>query len=278
MDGVDRVHSVRLPIASLILGGLSCIGMLASIWLIFFYTPIDALQGVTQRIFYFHVPTAWVGMLGFVVMTVTGIIYLIRPDERLDWIARASGEVGAVFLTFLLITGSLWGKPIWGAWWVWDPKLTAALILWFMFIGYLMLRSYMGHTSESARLGAVWSIVGVIDVPIIYFSVLLLEVSHVQVDHSRAWAGNRFRRRAVVWRSSSHRSRQSVGSRRTAGAAANPGDQGQDQSTGGQAASRHRRCRTSAPTSSEPTTTPALRRLTLTSRNSTRRPRISSTC
>ncbi|HEX3641847.1 MAG TPA: cytochrome c biogenesis protein CcsA, partial [Ktedonobacteraceae bacterium] len=99
MDGVDRAHPVRLPIASLMLGGLSCIGMLASIWLIFFYTPIDALQGETQRIFYFHVPTAWVGMLGFVVMTVAGIIYLIRPDERLDWIAHASSEVGAVFLT-----------------------------------------------------------------------------------------------------------------------------------------------------------------------------------
>src|SRR5437016_4369662 len=81
-------------LASLILGGLSCIGMLASIWLIFFYTPIDTLQGVTQRIFYFHVPTAWVGMFAFVVLTVAGIVYLIKPDERLDWIARASGEVG----------------------------------------------------------------------------------------------------------------------------------------------------------------------------------------
>ena len=152
--------------------------MLISIWLIFFYTPIDALQGETQRIFYFHVPTAWVGMLAFVVMTVVSIIYLIRSDERLDWIARASGEVGAVFLTFLLITGSLWGKPIWGTWWVWDPKLTAALILWFMLIGYLMLRSYMGRTTASARVGAVWSIVGVFDVPIIYFSVLWWRGQH----------------------------------------------------------------------------------------------------
>jgi heme exporter protein C len=178
VDCNNRGYPVHILIASLILGGLSCIGMLASVWLIFFYTPIDALQGVTQRIFYFHVPTAWVGMLAFVVMTVVSIIYLIRPDERLDWIARASGEVGAVFLTFLLITGSLWGKPIWGAWWVWDPKLTAALILWFMFIGYLMLRSYMGRTTASARVGAVWSIVGVIDVPIIYFSVLWWRGQH----------------------------------------------------------------------------------------------------
>jgi heme exporter protein C len=178
VDEVDRGHWVRFPIASLILGGLSCIGMLASIWLIFFYSPIDALQGVTQRIFYFHVPTAWVGMFAFVVMTIAGVAYLIKPDERFDWVARASGEVGAVFLTFLLITGSLWGKPIWGAWWVWDPKLTAALILWFMIVGYLMMRSYMGRTPESARVGAVWSIVGVIDVPIIYFSVLWWRGQH----------------------------------------------------------------------------------------------------
>jgi heme exporter protein C len=178
VDGFDRKHGVRLPIASLILGGLSCIGMLISIWLIFFYTPVDALQGVTQRIFYFHVPAAWVGMFAFVVMTIAGVAYLMKADERLDWVARASGEVGAVFLTFLLITGSLWGKPIWGAWWVWDPKLTAALILWFMLIGYLLLRSYMGRTSESARVGAVWSVVGVIDVPIIYFSVLWWRGQH----------------------------------------------------------------------------------------------------
>jgi heme exporter protein C len=175
---INRRYSSCIPIASLMLGGLACIGMLTSICLIFFYTPIDALQGVTQRIFYFHVPTAWVAMLAFVVMTVVGIIYLIRPDERLDWIARASAEVGAVFLTFLLVTGSLWGKPIWGAWWVWDPKLTAALILWFMFVGYLMLRSYMGRTTASARVGAVWSIVGVFDVPIIYFSVLWWRGQH----------------------------------------------------------------------------------------------------
>lgn len=174
----NRKYSVHMLIASLILGGLACIGMLISICLIFFYTPVDALQGVTQRIFYFHVPTAWVAMLAFVVMTVVSIIYLIKPDERLDWIARASGEVGAVFLTFLLITGSLWGKPIWGAWWVWDPKLTAALILWFMFVGYLMLRSYMGRTTASARIGAVWSIVGVFDIPIIYFSVLWWRGQH----------------------------------------------------------------------------------------------------
>ncbi|GAC1504766.1 MAG: cytochrome c biogenesis protein CcsA [Ktedonobacteraceae bacterium] len=166
------------PLVSLVLGALSALGMMISMWLIFVYTPMDALQGEPQRIFYLHVPTAWIGMFAYVVMTVAGIIYLFKADERIDWIARASAEVGLVFLTITLILGMLWGKPIWGAWWVWDPKLTAALILWFMYVGYIMLRSYWGRNRESARGGAVVGIIGIIDVPIIYMSVLWWRGQH----------------------------------------------------------------------------------------------------
>lgn len=161
----------RWPLVSLILGILTAITMSVTIWMIFVYTPIDALQGDAQRIFYFHVPTAWAGMLSFGILALAGVVYLFYPDERLDWIARAAGEVGIVFLTITLFLGAIWGKPIWGAWWVWDARLTATLILWFMYVGYLMLRSYMGRTLESARGGAVIGVIGVIDLPIIYFSV-----------------------------------------------------------------------------------------------------------
>jgi heme exporter protein C len=161
----------RWPLASLILGVLTAITMSITIWMIFVYTPIDALQGDAQRILYFHVPTAWVGMLSFGILAIVGVLYLFYPDERLDWVARAAGEVGIVFLTVTLFLGAIWGKPIWGAWWVWDARLTATLILWFMYVGYLMLRSYMGRTLESARGGAVIGVIGVIDLPIIYFSV-----------------------------------------------------------------------------------------------------------
>jgi heme exporter protein C len=153
--------------ALLILGGLSLLGILLSIWMIFFYAPVDQLQGEPQRILYVHVPTAW----GFTILAIVGIIYLFKQDERLDWIARASAEIGVVYLSLTLLLGMLWGKPIWSAWWVWDPRLTATLILWFMYIGYLTLRSYMGRTHASACVGAVIGIVGVIDVPIIYLSV-----------------------------------------------------------------------------------------------------------
>src|SRR5256886_5173170 len=168
------------PVVSAILGTLSLIGMMVSIWMIFFYAPTDAIQGELQRIFYFHVPMAWLGMLGFVVVAIAGIGYLMRKDERWDWAARASAELGAFFITLALITGSIWAKTIWGTWWTWDARLTTTLVLWFIYIGYLMLRSYMGRTPASARAGAVLAIIGLIDVPIIYESVNWWRTLHPQ--------------------------------------------------------------------------------------------------
>jgi heme exporter protein C len=170
--GKDMTQSLpRLPLVSLILGILALVGMSISIWMIFLYAPEDAVQGQPQRIFYFHVPIAWLAMLGFIVVAAGGIGYLITKDERWDWAARAAAEIGALFTTLTLVLGSIWGKTIWGTWWTWDARLTTTLILWFIYIGYLMLRSYMGRTHSSARAGAVLAIIGIIDVPIIYESV-----------------------------------------------------------------------------------------------------------
>lgn len=154
-----------------IIGGLSLIGLALSSWMIFFYAPEDALQLDPQRIFYLHVACAWLGMLAFILLAVASIVCLVRKDERWDWIARANAEVGTIFISIALITGSVWGRPIWGTWWVWDARLTATLILWFMYVGYLMLRNYMGRTLDSMRVGAVMALVGAVDVPIIYLSV-----------------------------------------------------------------------------------------------------------
>ena len=171
VEGATTAKKPPLPIVSLVLGTLSFIGMMVSIWMIFLYAPTDALEGQPQRIFYFHVPMAIVGMLAFGIVALGGIVYLWKKDERWDWVARAAAELGAVFITFTLITGSLWGRPIWGTWWTWDARLTTTLILWFIYIGYIMLRSYTGRTPAGARAGAVLAIIGVIDVPIIYESV-----------------------------------------------------------------------------------------------------------
>src|SRR5438874_3576752 len=175
-------RDTRLPIVSLLLLALTFIGMMISIAMIFLYVPTDAIEGIPQRIFYFHVPVAWIGMLAFGVLAAASIGYLWKKDERWDWLARASAEVRAIFITLALITGSIWGKTTWGTWWTWDARLTTTLILWFIYIGYLMLRSYMGRTHESARSGAVLAIIGLIDVPIIYESVNWWRTLHPQAE------------------------------------------------------------------------------------------------
>jgi heme exporter protein C len=164
-------HPVGLPLTSLLLCALTLAGMALALWMALFYAPTDAIEGQAQRIFYVHVPMAWLGMLSFVVMALAGVVYLKGRDERWDWVARAAGETGTLFITLALLTGSLWGRTTWGTWWTWDARLTTTLILWFVYVGYLMLRNALGRTPASARAGAVMSIVCVIDVPIIYESV-----------------------------------------------------------------------------------------------------------
>ncbi len=175
---IKSPRSGKLPFASLILGTLSFVGMMISLWMIFLYAPTEEVQGNAQRIFYFHVPMSWLGMLAFVILAIASIAYLITKDERWDWVARAAAESGAVFITLATILGSIWGKTTWGTWWSWDPKLTAVRVMWFMYIAYIMLRSYMGRTTSSAYSGAVLAIVGVIDVPIIYLSVVWWRTLH----------------------------------------------------------------------------------------------------
>src|SRR3989440_6456456 len=175
-------RDARLPIVSLVLLALTFVGMMISIAMIFLYVPTDAIEGIPQRIFYFHVPIAWIGMLAFGVLAVASIGSLWKKDERWDWLDHASAEVGTIFITLALITGSIWGRTTWGTWWTCDARLTTTLILWFIYIGYMMLRSYMGRTLASARSAAVLAIIGVIDIPIIYESVNWWRTLHPQAE------------------------------------------------------------------------------------------------
>ncbi len=135
------------------------------------YAPTERVQGIVQRIFYFHVPMAWTAYLAFFVVLVSSIGYLWTRDLRWDTVARASVEVGLLFTTLVLITGSLWGKPIWNTWWTWDARLTSTLVLWFAYVAYVMLRAYTPDLERGARFGAVLGIVAFLDVPIVHFSV-----------------------------------------------------------------------------------------------------------
>jgi heme exporter protein C len=160
------------------LGMLALLAVLVGLYLAFFYAPADALQGDVQRIMYIHVPTAWVAFFAFFVVFVSSLIYLWRRLPEADRLAYASAEVGVLFTALTLIDGSIWGKPTWGIWWTWDARLTTTAILFVMYIGYLMLRSFVEDPDRRARLAALVGIVAFIDVPITYMSVLWFRTLH----------------------------------------------------------------------------------------------------
>ena len=158
--------------------GLSFILFVGALYLVFIYVPTEETMGIVQRIFYFHVPVAWVAFLAFFIVFLGSILYLWKRESKWDAIASSSAEVGAVFTTLVLITGSIWAKPIWGVWWTWEPRLTTALVLWFIYIAYLTVRSFATDEQRGARFAAVVGIVGFIDVPIVALAITLWRTQH----------------------------------------------------------------------------------------------------
>ena len=144
------------------------------------YTPIEARQGVAQKIFYLHVPSAWCALLAFSLVGIGSALYLWLQDPRLDRFAAASAEVGVAFAAVMLTTGPIWAKPIWGTWWTWDARLTLTLFLFFLFVGYLALRASLHDPAERARFSAVVGILGTLLVPFIHLSVYLFRTLHPQ--------------------------------------------------------------------------------------------------
>lgn len=142
------------------------------------FTPPDMLQGQAQKIMYVHVPSAWVGFLGFGLTALAGAAWLFLKDPRLDRFAESSAEVGVIFTTGVLISGPIWAKPIWGAWWVWDARLTLTLFLWFLFLGYLVLRGAVDDRQARARYSAVVGILGALLIPFVHLSVYLFRTQH----------------------------------------------------------------------------------------------------
>ena len=138
----------------------------------------DAMGGQLQRIFYFHVPAAWVAYLAFAVVFVASIAYLRTGARRWDLVAHSAAEVGVVFCTLVLVTGPIWARPVWGTWWQWDARLTSSLVLWLSYIGYLLLRSLAGDPARVGRLAAVVGIVSFLNVPIVHFSVYWWRTLH----------------------------------------------------------------------------------------------------
>ena len=158
---------------------VSMVAVAAALIRAIYFTPIEAAQGSAQKILYVHVPAAFIGLyLAFGLVAVSSVLYLWLKDEKLDRVAEASAEVGLVFVTVVLCTGPLWGKPIWGAWWTWDARLTLTLFLWFVALGYVIMRGAVEDPAMRARFSAVVGILAALLVPFIHLSVYLFRTLH----------------------------------------------------------------------------------------------------
>jgi len=173
-SSVRRLADSVLPAAALV-------AMVAALYMVFVYVPSDRVQGIVQRIFYFHVPLAIVTFLAFGVTAVGSALFLWRGGREWDRLAHASAEIGMVLCTLVLITGPIWARPIWGTWWTWDARLTTTLILWLIYAAYLMMRTVSGPGEQGARYAAILGVVGAVDIPIINRSVYWWRTIHPAV-------------------------------------------------------------------------------------------------
>jgi heme exporter protein C len=160
------------------LGLAALVSFVVALLAALFYAPTEQTMGHAQRIFYFHVPSAWIGFLAFFVVCAASILFLWKRERKWDILAVSSAELGVLFASLVLITGPLWAKTAWGIWWTWDARLTATLVLWLIYVGYLMLRAYVEEPERRARLSAVLGIVGAVDIPFIVLSVQWWRTQH----------------------------------------------------------------------------------------------------
>jgi len=170
--------SSRIRWSGAVLGVLGLALVLVVHWQVFFWVSTERTMGVVQRIFYIHVPAAWVAFMAFGIVAICSAVYLWLKDERLDMAAVAAAEGGMLFTTIVLLTGPLWGRVAWGTWWTWEPRLTFTLLLWFIYLGYFLVRSSTENPQRGKRFAAVVGIVGALDIPLIHVSVQFFRSQH----------------------------------------------------------------------------------------------------
>ena len=162
-----RLAKAILPYSS----GLAILLLTSGLWFALVDSPADYQQGNSMRIMYVHVPSAWMGMVCYVAMAIFSAMALIWKHPLADLLARATAPVGAAFTLLCLVSGSLWGKPMWGTWWVWDARLTSMLILLFLYLGYIALIDAFDDPERGSKAGAILALVGAVNIPVIKFSV-----------------------------------------------------------------------------------------------------------
>ena len=171
-----------------LLGLLAVLAMLVGSYVGLAVVPADAAQGNVQRLMYVHVPAAWLAFLAFFIVFVMSVLYLIQRDERWDRVAASSAEIGVVFTVVTLLLGMMWGKPTWGVFWTWDPRLTTTAILLAIYVGYGALRSFADDPEKRARWSAIVGVIGFANVPIVYMSVTWWRTLHQPPSSPRSVA------------------------------------------------------------------------------------------
>ena len=182
----------KTPKQLVLLDILAGLGMFGGLALVFWYAPVEQTMGMVQKVFYFHVASTWMGMLGFLLSAVASIMYLRTKNLKWDAAAVSGTEIGMVFLLIGIITGSIWAKPIWNTWWTWDPRLTTTLIMELIYAAYFLFRANLGEIRQKARLSAIYNIVGFITVPITFLSIRIFRSIHPVIIHSASSSSGMF--------------------------------------------------------------------------------------
>lgn len=164
----------RLDVATTSLGWLLLVLIAIYGWAVI-AAPIDSVQGVIQKILYVHPPLAYGAYLGFVITGLAGALYLWRGNESHDRLAISAAEVGVIFCTLMIVTGPIWARGTWGKWWSWDPRLTVTLLLWFIYLAYLLLRSFADGGERTARFASIYGILGVVLIPLNYYVIEIFD-------------------------------------------------------------------------------------------------------
>lgn len=150
---------------------LSALAFMASLYLIFYYAPIETTMGVVQKIFYVHVPAAMIMYAGFTIASLASLLYLLKPNRVWDMVAVSGAEVALLFCVYVLVSGPLWAYKAWGTAWTWDPQLTATFVLFLLYLGYMLLRTFSGSGERVRKIAAVLAIIAFVDIPIIHYAV-----------------------------------------------------------------------------------------------------------
>jgi heme exporter protein C len=167
-----------------ILGIVSGVLMAVSLYVVFLVVPPEATMGDVQRIFYFHVSASWTGYLALFVTLVSSLIYLRRREPYWDALALSSVEIGLVYITLGIVTGSIWAKATWGTWWTWDPRLTTSAVLWIVYLSYIILRRAIEEPDRRARLASVYSVVAFVAVPVNFMAIRWWRAAHPLILNS----------------------------------------------------------------------------------------------